>query len=596
MGVSSYDSTFHNVQRISQHANRRAEAFRVVKGKTLRDPALIKKNSFVTELFLRIKHALIGGGKKHRSKLQALVNRNIHELNEANRDAFVNQKDGSYTELFLAAQRYNHVWQMHGTPELKKDSRLFGELSLQTPVLPESCPETAPVMVKMDNIRRSQLKNIPAEQQPLVQEKKGYFHSHRTYHYNEADKKISHGSEAAHIFSSTQRERLLSCIGRIVEKAGKIFNKEITSFKKYHYFTKGEDKNGEIYAHDAPLSSEAGPSSYWIGHATCMLSVPVKTDDHNTVKINIITDPVEGDLNKLLYPRMTRPARKVDDSPIPHVFMLSHNHLDHYDKATIKKLRKYQPLMLVPEGDAKKFRSLGFKNVHEHNWWQTTTIPIEQLQHKGELKITAVPAHHWSGQGPCDGHHAAFLGYVVQQEEGDIYFAGDTARLTEEHIGTLRERFNIRNMFQPGGPDEVRKDMESTHQASVDGLWMHFNLMMRNLYDRGDYAHKSKDEFIEAAKQLRTVFMHTKTYKLGNLHYDDTDASINRVKQGLREGQLPEETKDYEKQVFIELLLIGHNLVFKEEERLEASDILHLLDEGVIIPKIGARTSLASYP
>ena len=307
----------------------------------------------------------------------------------------------------------------------------------------------------------------------------------------------------------------------------------------------------------------------------------------------MITDPVEGDLNKILYPRMTKPAKTVDTCPIPHVFLLSHNHRDHLDEDSLKKLVKYQPVMLVPEGDKTKFTDLGFKNVYENNWWQTTTIPIVQGNKKAELKITAVPSNHWSGRGPCDGHHAGFVGYVIHKEDGDVYFAGDTARLSHDHITTLAQRFNIRTMFQPGGPDEARKDMESTHQSSADGLWMHFELPLRNLYEKEDYRNNySKQTFIEEAKKLRTIYMHTKTYKLGNLHFDDTEASIARVKKFLAADPDSEATAN-EMKVGEQILSFGQKTIFQDGSYLTSEDILEILNAGVVVPMIGSRTELA---
>lgn len=590
---SSISTSYNNVNLIAQNSHRRAEAFGIVKHqKGKESSSVIKRNHKLIELLLTAKHIFFGGGKSYQQKLHTLIESNVEALTHESQNAYI-KNDLSYTELFLAAQRYNHAVNMSQEPSLKKEVPLFENLSLKKPIIPKHCPETAPVIIHANKIVQTKLENIPADQEPYIHQEG--LRKHKLYHYNKADTKIDHGKEAARIFFSTQIERLLSLIGRIIETVAKIFNKEISFFNKYHYFKNGKNNKAEIYADDAPLSQKDQASSYWIGHATCLFNIPVQSNEGKSIPVNIITDPVEGDLNKLLYPRMTKPARSIETCPTPHIYLLSHNHLDHYDKQTIKKLRKTQPVMLVPEGDAKKFQKLGFKNVYETNWWQTTTIPIEHQGQKGEIKITAVPSRHWSGQGPCSGHHAAFVGYVIHQEKGDIYFAGDTARLSEAHIKTLRERFNIQSMFQPGGPDEMRKDMESTHQASVDGLWMHFNLMLRNLYDREFYSLKTKEKFIQEAKKLQTIYMHTKTFKLGNLHFDDTEESVARVKESLRTGIISSGMKTYEKLVYQELLAIGQTFIFKDGSQLKAKDVLDLLDESIIIPKIGSRTELTAH-
>lgn len=588
------ETSIHNINLICNNINLSPEAFYIERSNKEDEasPLLIKRNNFITEIFLRIKLFFDNDREFRAKQIHSVLEKNIKFLNQLLAQEYLDVR-GNCTELFLSAQRYNHLLNTCPQGIILDKITLLDWLSL--------CPQVAvyeagQIKTPADKIVQASMENIPPEQQPHIVEKDGFLGKHKAYHYNEADLHIDHGMEAIRIFSNTQFERLMSLIGRIVEAAAKALGIEVTFFKKYHYFRNDEDEKGEIYAHDPPLSFAPQGTSYWVGHATCVLNVPIASEGGRPININILTDPVEGDLNKFLYPRMTEPARSIDDCPVPHVVTLSHNHLDHFDKNTLKKLVKYQPIMLVPEGDREKFTALGFLRVYENTWWQTTTIPVELVNQKGELKITAVPANHWSGQGPCDGHHSAFVGYVIHNEGGDIYFAGDTARLSEAHIATLRDRFNIRTLFQPGGPDEMREDMKSTHQASVDGLWMHFNLVIRNLYDKGSWREKTKAEFIAEAKKLRTIYMHTKTFKLGNLHFDDTEESIKRTKDclNLDLSMDNKKWKDYEEDVVRELKAIGESLKFSDNDYIDWRDIINILDDGIVVPKIGSRTSFAS--
>lgn len=594
--------SYRNFNLIVQHADQRAEAFCVIKkygeGKKLLYE--IKKNNLFKELFLRAKHAIGIGAQSHRDKLHSVIEANVLHLNQNYRKAHLkktcecegacNDHPKTYTKLFITAQKYNHAIAMSLDPVHQKEARLFKDLSLKSYALSESCPEAMPIKINLQEIARSKMK-VPKDQRPYIR-KRG---RHKFYHYNEKDTQISHSKEAAFIFISTQRERVISLVGRIVENIAHIFKHKIHFFEKYHYFKNSREKSNHIYAKDAPLAETNQPTSYWIGHATCFLSIPLKSDTGSRIPINIITDPVEGDLNKILYPRMTRVGKPIASCPLPHIYMLSHNHLDHYNAKTIKRLKKFQPIMLIPKGDLIKFQKLGFKHVYEHNWWQSTTIPVEQGDQKAEIKITAVPANHWSGGEPGTAHKSATVGYIIHSAEGDIYFAGDTARLSEQHITTLRDSFNIRSMFQPGGPDEIRKHMKSTHQASADGIWMHVHLMLENLHRRGNYSQRSKEAFMEDAKKLRTLYMHTKTFKLGNLHFDDTDKTVENIKKALEQktagGDIPP-MKDYEEQVCDEILAISENLKFSDQDNLTSKDLLELINEGVIIPKIGSRTTL----
>lgn len=527
---------------------------------------------------LRIKNnALVHADPFHRLKAKCSKNHRVNIkkfLENAIRDAGSEvQRPG--TENYLSCHRFNH---------LDRTLKLFQSLG-GLPYI----QGVAHVQANTGSIKVSHMGRVPAAQNPHIVDKK-FPKKHRLYYYNAQDAKINHSTEALRIFFNTQRERLISAIGKVVQAIAKIFHRKASYFNQFHYFSKGEDKKKDLYAKDVPINYSDKPTSYWMGHASCLLSIPLKTDQGSTLKVNLITDPVEGDLNKLLYPRMTKLGRGVDQCQAPQVYLLSHNHLDHYSKATIKKLLKYQPVMLVPEGDGKKFRKLGFKNVYEKQWWQTTEIPFSDGDQHAKLKITTVPSKHWSNQGAFDKHCSLFMGAVVHNEEGDIYFAGDTARLSEEHIRTMRQRFNITHQFQPGGPDEVRKDMESTHQASADALWMHFNLILRNLYDKGAFKDKTKQEFLNAADATKTLFMHTQTFKLGNLHYDDTSESVKRVIMGIR--GLKADLRTYEKSVCEQILAISQSFQFSDGGSLSREEIVQLIEKSVFLPKIGSLTPL----
>lgn len=406
------------------------------------------------------------------------------------------------------------------------------------------------------------------------------FFERQLYYYDQHDVHVNHQQEGVRILLATQWERFVAALGRLITCAASLFGRNITPFEELQYFRHAETAE-EIYADDSAYPTADPLSYYWFGHASGIFSVRVEGVER---PVTIYTDPVLGDLNSVLYPRMTR-KESLEDKPHPHVVLFSHNHRDHWDDATIEQLKKYQPVMIAPEGDGEKLREMGFENVVECGWWDKVKIPIQGSA--SPLEITAVPARHWSGRGPCDGHHSLFVGYVIGTQVGDVYFAGDTARLSDEHLSELGKQFNIRYSFQPGGPDDNREDMESTHQASVDGVWMHFRLMLSRAYQDG----MTKEEFLEAAQHYSTVFMHTKTYKLGNLHFDDTESSIQRLIDAIRSNH-PDALLVYEKQVYTEVLELCKGFLF-EDGPLSSEEIAGLIDAGVTIPKLA---SMTGYP
>lgn len=524
----------------------------------------------VNNLFEQLRSRWLGLDRA-RAQLSGVIQETGKSIGTLSREAFVDDS-GELTPLVSALQKFNQ------TPGVQPIS--------QNPV----CPfDYTPMKAKVEPSMESLDQDTPE----FVREYRlGRRYMVRRY----PGDRIDHSKEAVRIFFRTQRERFLSLVGRIVEAVARFFGKVVTFFRSTHYRQRGET-DADIYAPSnvspLPLSQGGGPTSYWLGHASLFLTLPLE----NGEGVNVLIDPVEGDLNKLFYPRETRIPCPIARLPAPHVYLLSHNHLDHYSEATVKQLFAQQPVMIVPEGDGARFKALAKKlgftgeKIHEIEWWHTKRIEFERNGQRVLLPITAIPANHWCGQGPGGGHESSFVGYLFSGMAGggDLYFAGDTARLNEAHITKLRERYNIRWSFQPGGPDEVRSDMESTHQASVDGVWMHFKVMLQKIYQPG----MVKGEFLRRASQLRTVYMHTMTYKLGNLHLSDTVESLERLFLALETGK-ESLLREYEQVVYQDLERFFAQLEFARGENLDPQERVALLRETVVVPKIGSRIDLSA--
>lgn len=580
--MTNFASTTNNLLKIANNIDKNPFHFRIETGND--GIQIIKENGFLTEKFFSCFYS----SQVYEKTLQDLINQNINELSNIEREHFIIQQNSETTELFIAALKYNQ------TVERTKEchNTLGNKITLnliKNPTVLELNPS------KILSVTEVPISESLKNDKPLICKENRMCMEYNVCRYPED--KNDHSAEASRIFFSTQKERVLSTIGRIIEAVFGIFGCKVTAFQKYHYRQHNET-DAQIYAEPiSPLSNALlEPTSFWLGHASLFMNIPLKSQGGKIASFNVITDPVEGDLNAILYPRQTKFALPIEKIPPPDVYLLSHNHLDHYSKDTVKKLFVQQPIMIVPQGDKSRYSSLakelGFDDttIIELDWWEKREITFEKNEEIFSMQISATPARHWSGQGPCGGHESTFLGYVIQgHEDGDIYFAGDTARLNDDHIKKLQNHFKIKWSFQPGGPDEVRKDMESSHQASVDGLWIHFKMMIPRIYTKG----MDKNEFLKQARELKTIYMHTMTYKLGNLHISDTKDSVGKVLKALESGEIESlNLKSYEKQVYQELSDLGDDLEFNSNEKLLHSEIASLLTETVIVPKIGSRIGL----
>ena len=163
------------------------------------------------------------------------------------------------------------------------------------------------------------------------------------------------------------------------------------------------------------LNKNSQDYAVWIGHATYLL---------NSSGITILTDPV---FSKRASPvrfagpkRLIPPAMSLEDLPKVDVITVSHNHYDHLDIASLKKLYKLNPeaLFLVPKGDKKLLSRKGIKNVQEFLWW-------EEVEIKG-TQFTFTPVQHWSARGIRDRNKSLWGGWFIKSLDRSLFHAGDT--------------------------------------------------------------------------------------------------------------------------------------------------------------------------
>jgi L-ascorbate metabolism protein UlaG (beta-lactamase superfamily) len=140
--------------------------------------------------------------------------------------------------------------------------------------------------------------------------------------------------------------------------------------------------------------------------------------------VNVLTDPIWAErASPFLFvgPRRVRPpGLKLSDLPPLDAVVISHNHYDHLDVATLKKLQRGFPRLRIITGLGNKafLEREGLFNVTELDWWQSTPV--------GALSVTSVPTQHFSNRGLTDPDFTLWTGFVFSGPAGKSYFAGDT--------------------------------------------------------------------------------------------------------------------------------------------------------------------------
>lgn len=169
------------------------------------------------------------------------------------------------------------------------------------------------------------------------------------------------------------------------------------------------DKRRIPICHEGLPEPDAGRSVVtWVGHSTFLLQLG---------GVTVLTDPVWGEVPGVKR-RLTPPGIAWEDLPRVDVVVISHDHVDHMDRRTLRRLSR-ETAMVVPLGVGRWLRRTGFRDVRELDWWESTEV--------GEVQIGCVPAHHWSGRGPFTLCATLWAGWILTTARERIYFAGDTA-------------------------------------------------------------------------------------------------------------------------------------------------------------------------
>ena len=155
--------------------------------------------------------------------------------------------------------------------------------------------------------------------------------------------------------------------------------------------------------------------------------------------MNILVDPVWSNRTspfKWTGPlRHNPPAVSLADLPPIHAVLVTHNHYDHMDTATIAALwQTHKPAVISPLGNDTVIRKdAPDVQVQTGDWWQSFTL-------SDQVRVTIVPAYHWSARNLGDRRCALWGGFILDTPAGKIYCAGDTAYQDGKIFTEIRDR------------------------------------------------------------------------------------------------------------------------------------------------------------
>jgi N-acyl-phosphatidylethanolamine-hydrolysing phospholipase D len=187
------------------------------------------------------------------------------------------------------------------------------------------------------------------------------------------------------------------------------------------------------------------PAATWIGHITVLVQIG---------GLNILTDPVFSERCSPVQwagpKRQTPPGLAMGQLPHIDVVLLSHNHYDHLDEASVRALAQQtggQPLFITPLVHRKWLQRWGAHHHVELDWWDTHVLPATERHQRTEITLT--PAQHWSARSATDAMRSLWGGFAVCNAQAHLFFAGDTAYSPD--FKDIRQHFARAHAPEHGG-------------------------------------------------------------------------------------------------------------------------------------------------
>ncbi|WP_088067237.1 MBL fold metallo-hydrolase [Gottfriedia luciferensis] len=259
----------------------------------------------------------------------------------------------------------------------------------------------------------------------------------------------------------------------------------------------------------------------WFGHSALLIEIEGK---------NILVDPMFGN-TPTPFPQFGGKRYsgglpiEISDLPKIDAVILSHDHYDHLDYGTIKKIKQKVDRFIVPLGVGSHLESWGVSRecISEHNWWDEF-----RFEH---LTLACTPARHFSGRSLTDRNATLWCSWVILSEKTKIYFSGDSGYAPHfKEIGEKYGPFDI--AFMECGQYDARWSVihmlpEETVKAFTDVkgevlVPIHFGAFTLAFHDWNDPIERA----VKAAKENGVKYATPKIGETINLTTGDFPSSI----------------------------------------------------------------------
>lgn len=213
-----------------------------------------------------------------------------------------------------------------------------------------------------------------------------------------------------------------------------------------------------------PMARDGEVVVTWIGHATFLL---------RTAGASILIDPVFSERASPVPwagpRRVHAPGVAFESLPPIDVVLLSHDHYDHCDVTTLRRLAAaHDPLFIAPLRHSDLLAAAGARQVVELDWWQSHPFAPG-------LAATFTPTKHWSNRFGTPRNHRLWGGFFLNLGAKRVWFAGDSG-YDGKLFRIVRERCRSPDLaLLPIGAYEPRWFMAPMHMNPAEAVQAHLD-------------------------------------------------------------------------------------------------------------------------
>lgn len=199
----------------------------------------------------------------------------------------------------------------------------------------------------------------------------------------------------------------------------------------------------------------------WIGHATVLVQ---------TGGLNILADPIWSERASpfsFVGPKRVRaPGVAFERLPKIDLVLVSHNHYDHLDLPTLKRLwERDRPLIVTSLGNDTILKKKGIQS-HALDWGQSfRSFNVCEVGRPcpASIDVAIERNHHWGSRWGADRNRALWSAFTVKLPGGNIFFAGDTGWGDGSWVREVARQGPFRLAIIPIGAYEPRDFMKTNH-------------------------------------------------------------------------------------------------------------------------------------